>query len=142
LEYEAKNAERDRASLVFRRKEANIQRLEEEERRQAEYQVEQENRKLEDAARRDVEEYIKDCKDRRRLSLAFRAKEKRAHAEWERREAERRRAQQSRDTRDRAIDQRHVEAARQKERAKIALNAIRHAGCTFAVNPFAGLLDN
>lgn len=76
------------------------------------------------------------------MSLALRAKEKRRHAEWREREADRLRQQQSRDTRDRAMDRRYMEMARQEERARIALDAIRHAHCTFAINPFAGLLDH
>ena len=52
------------------------------------------------------------------------------------------RQQQSQDTRDRAMDRRYMEKARQEERARIALDAIRHAHCTFVVNPFAGLLDH
>ena len=99
------------------------------------------NLALEAEARRDVEDYIQDCKTRRRMSLALRAKEKRWHAEWREREAERKRQQQSRDTRDRAMDRRYMEMARQEERARIALDAIRHAHCTFAINPFGALLD-
>jgi hypothetical protein len=48
-----------------------------------EYEVEQGNRVLEDAAHWDVVEYVKDCQGRRRMSLALRAKEKRQHRKWE-----------------------------------------------------------
>ena len=110
-------------------------------RKEEQRKIDQANLKLEDAARQDVQQYLKDCRARRRMSLALRAKEQRRHVQWQESEAERRRQQQSRDTRDRALDQRHIEIARQKERARIALDAIRHAHCTFALNPFAGLLD-
>jgi len=119
-----------------------LQRLEEETRRGEQRKLDQMNFALETEARGDVQEYLQDCKTRRRMSLALRAKEKRRHKEWREREAERQRQQQTRDTRDRAMDRRHMEMARQEERARIALNAIRHAHCTFAINPFAGLLDN
>jgi hypothetical protein len=115
--------------------------LEEEDRKEEQRKVDKANFALEDAARQDVQQYLKDCGERRRMSLALRAKEQRRHVLWQEREAERRRQQQNRDTRDRALDQRHMEMARQKERAHIALDAIRHAHCTFAINPFAGLLD-
>lgn len=116
--------------------------MEEENRKGEQRQVDQMNLALEAEARGDVEEYLQDCKVRRRMSLALRAKEKRRHKEWREREAERKRLQQSRDTRDHAMDRRYMEMARQEERARIALDAIRHAHCTFATNPFAGLLDN
>ena len=44
---------------------------------------------------------------------------------------------QNREVRDRLIDRRHEELARQQEQARAAMDAIRHAGCTF--NPFSGL---
>jgi Flp pilus assembly protein CpaB len=116
--------------------------LEDKDRKEEERKVDQANLNLESAATQDVQQYLEDCRQRRRMSLALRAKEKRHHAHWQEREAERRRQQQSRDTRDRALDHRHMEMARQKERARIAMDAIRHAHCTFAINPFAGLLDN
>lgn len=118
-----------------------LQRLEDENRKGEQRKVDQLNLALEAEARGDVAEYLQDCKTRRRMSLALRAKEKRRHVEWKEREAERKRQEQSRDTRDRAMDRRYMAMARQEERAKIALDAIRHAHCTFAINPFAGLLD-
>jgi Flp pilus assembly protein CpaB len=116
--------------------------LEEEDRKEEQCKVDEANFALESAATQDVQQYLKDCRQRRRMSLALRAKEKRHHAQWQEREAERRRQQQSRDTRDRALDHRHMEMASQKERARIAMDAIRHAHCTFSINPFAGLLDH
>jgi hypothetical protein len=140
-EYKKQCAARDRASFVYRGKETMLQRLEEENRKTEQQKLDQMNFALETAARGDVEEYLQDCKARRRMSLALRAKEKRRHLEFSLREAEKKRQQQSRDTRDRAMDRKYMEKARQEERARIALDAIRHAHCTFVVNPFAGLLD-
>jgi hypothetical protein len=140
-EYKKQSAARDRASFVYRGKETMLQRLEEENRKTEQQKLDQMNFALETAARGDVEEYLQDCKARRRMSLALRAKEKRRHLEFSLREAEKKRQQQSRDTRDRAMDRKYMEKARQEERARIALDAIRHAHCTFVVNPFAGLLD-
>lgn len=118
-----------------------LQRLEEENRKGEQRKIDQMNLALDAEARGDVQQYLQDCKNRRRMSLALRAKEKRRHFEWREREAERKREQRSEDTRLDAIDRRYMEKARQEERARIALDAIRHAHCTFAMNPFAGLLD-
>jgi hypothetical protein len=137
--YRKECAERDRKSLEYRRKEARVQRIQEEERLLKQQQLDSQNAELESLAHKDVEEYIKDCKSRRRLSLAFRATEKRRHAAWQRRRAEKERQRQSRQVRDRLMDKRYVELARQQERARIAMDAIRHAGCSF--NPFSGVLD-
>jgi hypothetical protein len=131
-------AERDRLSFEYRLKEARIQRIDEEDQRVRHQQVEAENFQLDTLAQSDVEDYLKDCKDRRRLSLAFRAKEKRHHAQWEHQEAEQEREERSRQVRGRLMDRHYVELARQQERAQIAIDAIRHAGCSF--NPFSGVL--
>ena len=105
-----------------------------------EYEEEMERRALETLARTDVEEYVQDCKRRRRLSLAQRAKESRHHEEWKKKKAEQERATRARHTRNMGIDRRAMELAREKERAKNALNALRHAKCTFSTgNPFGSL---
>jgi hypothetical protein len=80
---------------------------------------------------------LKECSNRRRLCLAFRAKEKRHHAGWKKKQRESELQQQSRDVRDRLADRRHVELARQQERARIAMDAIRHANRSF--HPFSGV---
>lgn len=135
--YKQACAEREKASLQYQRKEAQVQRLEEKERHMSQRQIDELNEDLETQARFDVEDYILSCKRRRRLSLAFRAKEKRRHADWRREQEEREREARSREVRDRLIDRRHEELARQQEQARAAMDAIRHAGCTF--NPFSGL---
>lgn len=137
--YKKACAERDRASLEYRRKEARMQRLEEEERRAQEQLADHANFELETLARTDVEEYVADCKSRRRLSLAFRAKEKRQNAAFLRKQQEEERRARSREVRHRLMDKRSADLARREARAKEALEAIRHAGCSF--NPFMGLTD-
>ena len=111
-------------------------------RRQKQLEVEHNQFELESLARFDVQEYIKDCKERRRLSLVFRAKEKRRHAEWKKKEEEREIEERSRDANYRAMDQRYVRLAQQKERARMAVDALRGMGCSIKGNPFAGLLDS
>lgn len=134
--------QRDRNSLVFRRKEANLQRLEKKRQQQVEFEVDQNNQELEDAAHWDVTEYIKDCANRRRQSLACRAKDKRRHRKWEERQADKALTRQMEDTRWRGRDRRNQELARQEERRRIALEALRHAGCSFNVNAFGPLRED
>jgi hypothetical protein len=138
--YKKECSERERASLEFRRKEAMIRNLEENNRAQLEREEQERNFELETLARLDVQEYVKTCKNQRRKSLALRAKEKRWHSKWNRREEERRLQEQSRDSRLKARDSRSMELARQKEKILLATEALRHADCTFS-NPFAGLYD-
>ena len=137
--YKKTCAERDRASLEFRRKEANVQRLEEKRVLLEEAEVEQGNRALEDAAHLDVVEYIKDCQSRRRMSLALRAKEKRHHRRWEAKQSEQALSRRMQDSRMRSQDRREREIALREERKRIALDAIRHAGCSFNINGAASL---
>jgi len=39
------------------------------------------------------------------------------------------------------LDRKYVELAKEKEKTLKALDAIKHSGCTFAINPFQFLLD-
>lgn len=133
--YRDQCAERERASLEFRGKESMIRRLEEANAMERERETEELNHQLEFLARTDVQEYIKDCKSQRRKSLAFRAKEKRRHAAWGRQEGKRELEERSNDTRLRARDNRSMELARQKEKTEKALDALRHASCTFSSFP-------
>lgn len=134
-EYRKECAERDRASLEFRRKEAMIRRLEESNRLERERAKEERNLELEGLARRDVEEYFKSCKNQRRKSLAHRAKEKRRHMDWLRSEQQRQLQERSNDERMKARDSRSMQLARQKEKTEQALKALRHADCTFSTFP-------
>jgi hypothetical protein len=141
-EYKRKCSERDRSSFIYRGKELQIQKMELEKIRDEEAEKEARRRELDDLARKDVDKYVEDCKKRRRQSLAFRAKESRRHMIWNKQkqasEIENRRNQ----TRARGLDLRYVELAKEKERAQIALDALRHAKCTFSSSrPFGPLLE-
>jgi hypothetical protein len=127
--------------LVFRRKEAFVHRIEVEIQQEKEKEVEHESYELDAAGRRDVEEYAKECKKRRRLSLAFRATEKRRHAEWDKEQTRAEIEQRSHDTTLRAMDRLYIERAKMKERARVAMLAMRHSGSNSMMNPFATLLE-
>jgi hypothetical protein len=131
-------ADRDRRSLVYRGKETTLRRLREEEITEEQRENDAKAFNLDMQAWHDVQEYVSDCNYRRRLSLAYRAKEKRRHAQWKNKQLQEERDALSKQVRDRLIDQHHIEAAKQKERAKIALEALRHLErCTTAShNPF------
>ena len=124
-------ADRDRASLQYRRKEAQIQRLEEEERELKRQEEESANEQLESLARADVEEYLNSCKQRRRLSLAFRARETRRHVDWRRKMTHDSIEQRRREVRNRLLDSRSVEQAKRREKTEKAIEALKHASCSF-----------
>ncbi len=127
-QYREDCAARDRASLEFRRKEARAQRITEEIRSLEQQAIDSKNFLLECDAHRDVEEYLKDCKRRRRLSLAFRAKERRVHSQWHQKKAEETRQEISDEVQGRLLDRHYVELARHEERTRLALKSIRNAG--------------
>lgn len=113
-----------------------------EKQRAIEYEEDQKRRALEALARGDVDEYVEDCKRRRRLSLAQRATESRRHVQWKKKQAEIEREQKARHTRNMGLDRRYVELAKEKEKMRIALDALRHAKCTFSTsNPFGPLIE-
>jgi actin-related protein len=113
-----------------------------EKQREIEYEDDQKRRALEALARGDVDEYVEDCKRRRRLSLAQRAMESRRHVQWKKEQAEIARENKAQHTRNMGLDRRYVELAKEKEKTRIALDALRHAKCTFSTsNPFGPLLD-
>ncbi len=116
-------------------------RLQAENDRQFELQGDHQSHLLDTAAWQDVNEYLAECKLRKRLSLAFRAKEKRRHFQIEKKEAELRVQQQHRETQYRSDDARHVEMENLKEKARLALESFkRNPSCTFGTNPFGGLI--
>lgn len=137
-EYQAECAARDRHSLEFRGKETSRRRLVAEEQEEQQQRADHEKFELESRAHKDMEEYLKECRRRRRMSLAFRAKEKRQHAEWEREQERKEIQERSRLVHGRLMDQHYVELARQEEKAKKALDDIRHINRTF--NPFSSIL--
>jgi len=114
-----------------------------EEKRQIENEEEQRRREMETLARADVEAYINDCKKRRRMSLAVRAKEHRNHLEWKRKKAQVNREENSRRNNNASLDRKYVELAKEKERARFALNALRLAQSSFssASNPFGSHIE-
>lgn len=96
---------------------------------------------LDTAAWQDVNEYVDECKRRKRLSLAFRAKEKRRHFEYAKQQAALAVQRQHRDTQYRSDDARYIEMAKLKEKAQAALkNFNQSPNCSFGSNPFASLL--
>lgn len=141
-EYKKKCAERDRNSLIYRGKEVIIRRMVTEKQKAIEYEEDQKRRALEALARGDVDEYVEDCKRRRRLSLAHRAMESRRHVEWKKKQAELEREKKAKHTRNMGLDRRYVELAKEKEKMRIALDALRHAKSTFSTsNPFGPLIE-
>ncbi|GAX10046.1 hypothetical protein FisN_25Lh103 [Fistulifera solaris] len=120
-------AARDRASLEFRRKEARAQKITEQIHLIEQQAIDSKNFLLECDAHRDVEEYLKDCKRRRRLSLAFRAKERRLHSQWQQKKADETRQQISDEVQGRLLDRHYIELAQHEERTRLALKSIRSA---------------
>ena len=140
-QYKEDCAARDRASLQLRGKEHFVNRMQAENDRQIQLQEDQDSHLLDTAAWQDVNEYVKECNRRKRLSLAFRAKEKRRHLQIEREQAELKLRQKQLDSQYASIDARYIEMAKLKEKAKLALASFNSSpSCTFGANPFATLL--
>ena len=140
--YKEECAARDRASLQLRGKQTVSNRLQEENEKEAKLQDDHESHLLDTAAWQDVNEYIKECNRRKRLSLAFRAKEKRRHLQIEKEMAALKIQQQHQDTQYRSEDARYQEMAKLKE-ARMALETSFNLSpdCSFGdANPFATLL--
>jgi hypothetical protein len=140
--YIAECEENKRKSLQFRGKQAKMNRLQEEERRLEQLQKDEESFKLDSLARKDVEEYYKDCQKRRRKSLALRAKERRQHVEWKRKQAHKEVKERAHTSYLNSLDAQHVALAKEQERARMALDALRSAGCKLKGNPFGGILED
>ena len=97
---------------------------------------------LDTAAWQDVNDYVGECNRRKRLSLAFRAKEKRRHFQVEKEQHELKIHRQHLDTHYRSEDARYIEMAKLKEKARIALESFnRSPTCSFGSNPFGTLLE-
>ncbi len=86
--YQEDCAARDRASLCLRGKLHFVNRMQAENDRQAQLQDDHQSHLLNAAAWQDVNDYVKECNRRKRLSLAFRATEKRRHYQLEKHESE------------------------------------------------------
>ena len=93
------------------------------------------------SGQKDVEQYIDECKRRRRMSLVSRAKQHRRHVAWDRKQAEIQRRQKHRDTNDNAMDRKYAQLAKDKERIRLALETLRHPKSVYISNPFASLLE-
>lgn len=116
--------------------------MQKENERQVQLQDDHESHLLNAAAWQDVNDYVKECNRRKRLSLAFRANEKRRHYQLEKQQAELRVQQQHHDTQCRSEDARYVEMAKLKEKARLAIESFsQHPSFTFGSNPFANLLE-
>ena len=139
-QYKDACAARDRASLSLRGKEHFRKRLEAENERQMKSQEDHESHLLDTQAWQDVNDYVKECNRRKRLSLAFRAKEKRRHANYAKKQHQKKIERQQLDTFYRAEDARHVEMAQLKEKARVALQALEQPFGSFNGNPFDKLL--
>lgn len=113
--------------------------------KQGQLQDDHDSHLLDTAAWQDVNDYAKECNRRKRLSLAFRAKEKRRHFQIEKEQAELKIQHQQRDTYYRSADARYIEMAKLKEKANMALALLLSGdgspSCTFGANPFATLLE-
>ncbi|KAL7554993.1 hypothetical protein ACHAWF_018581, partial [Thalassiosira exigua] len=123
-QYVADQAEICRQSLCLRGKEHFSTRMQAEKEREVQSEADHESHLLDTAAWQDVNDYVKECNRRKRLSLAFRAKEKRRHVQVEKEQAELKIHQQHVDTKLRSEDARYIEMARLKEQARIALDSL------------------
>jgi regulatory protein YycH of two-component signal transduction system YycFG len=140
--YKADCAERRRKSLQYRGKHTRMNRLQEEERRIAQLQKQEADSRLQSLAQKDVEEYYKDCKRRRRKSLALRAKERRQHVEWKRKKQQETVQNNAHTSYLNSLDIQHMALAKEQERARRALDALRGAGFKIKGNPFGDLLKD
>lgn len=139
--YRAECAAKERASLELRGKEHFANRVQAENDRQEQLDKDHESHLLDTEAWQDVNDYVQECKRRKRLSLAFRAKEKRKHFEYEKQQARLKVQRQHQDTQYRSDDAKYVEIARLREKARIAIESFnRSPNCSFGSNPFADLL--
>eukprot|EP00579_Thalassiosira_antarctica_P014085 CAMPEP_0201944928 /NCGR_PEP_ID=MMETSP0903-20130614/53644_1 /ASSEMBLY_ACC=CAM_ASM_000552 /TAXON_ID=420261 /ORGANISM="Thalassiosira antarctica, Strain CCMP982" /LENGTH=864 /DNA_ID=CAMNT_0048487985 /DNA_START=96 /DNA_END=2691 /DNA_ORIENTATION=- len=140
--YKEECAARDRASFCFKGKEHFVSRLQAENDRELKSEEDHESHVLDTAAWQDVNDYVGECNRRKRLSLAFRAKEKRRHFQVEKEQAELKIHRQHLDTHYRSEDARYIEMAKLKEKARIALESFnRSPTCSFGSNPFGTLLE-
>ncbi|KAL3940246.1 MAG: hypothetical protein SGBAC_005181 [Bacillariaceae sp.] len=139
--YKKETEERRRKSLQYRGKEKQMQKLHTENQRMQQQDHDHEMFELDSDACKDVEEYLKDCKRRRRQSLAFRAKEKQRHAKWQQNEKEKELDAKRHNSHLRALDSQFMALSRQQERAQMAMDALRSAGCAIKGNPFGDLMN-
>ncbi|KAL3793603.1 hypothetical protein ACHAWO_001652 [Cyclotella atomus] len=130
--YIAECVAKERSSLELKGKEHFANRVRAENERQEKLDQKHESFLLETEAWQDVNDYVEECKRRRRLSLAFRAKEKRQHFEYAKQQAKLKVQRQHQDTHFRSEDAKYVEIARLREKARIAIESFnRSPNCSF-----------
>ena len=138
--YKADCAAKERAHLQLNGKEHFAHRIRKENARQDKIDQDHESHMLDTQAWQDVNDYVKECKHRRRMSLAQRAKEKRQHFEYAKQQAILEVERQHQDTLYRSDDAKYVELAKLKEKARVAMDSFtRSPNCSFG-NPFDHLL--
>lgn len=125
-EYRKSCKERDRLSLEYRLKDARRKRTQD--KNESEQQLEQEHKsfELKREDRKDVEKYLKECKQRRRMSLAYRAKEKKRHARWKEQQKQQEIVQRRRQVHANIMDKHYEELARYEEILRMTQEAMRH----------------
>lgn len=74
--------------------------------------------------------------------MALRAKEKRRHAQWKKKQEEKEVQERSKTAYFHSLDAQQMALAKQQERAQRAIDALRSAGCNIKGNPFGDLLDS
>merc|ERR1711957_177458 len=136
--YQKDCAEKDRQHLRLKGKEHFTRRMQAANEKRMLAENSHESHLLDTRAWQDVNNYVGECKRRKRLSLAFRAKEKRRHNQIEKERADLKVHHQHLDTLYRSEDARYTEMAKLKEKARSALGSLRLYGED--VNPFASLL--
>lgn len=124
-EYRKTCAARDRHSLQFRGTEARIQRLIEEEHKVEHLERRQESFHLNTQDRQNAAEYIAECKRRRRLSLAFRAKERQRSSKWKRQQHLKDVSETNSLVHDQLMDRQYEQLAKEQERKEKALLLLR-----------------
>ena len=130
--YQQEEAAKSRASLQLRGKEQFANRMEAENERMIQLQDDHDGHLLDTAAWQDVNEYVKECNRRKRLSLAFRAKEKRRRFQIEQQQKDQKLQQSHQDELLRSVDAKYIELAKLKEKARLALASFNHSpSCTF-----------
>jgi len=139
--YKKEMEERRRKSLQYRGKEKQMQKLAAENQRMEQQDHDHEMFEMDSLARKDVEDYLKDCKRRRRQSLASRAKEKQRHANWQQKQKEKELDAKRHNSHLRALDAQFMALSKQQERAQRAMDALRSAGCAIKGNPFGDLMN-
>ena len=140
--YKKECSEKENALLRLKGKESFNIRLQAENDKRLQEEQNHESHLLDTKAWQDVNDYVKECKLRSRLSLAFRAKEKRCHFQIEKEQSELMIRSQHLDTHYRSVDARYIEMTKLKEKACIALEALSLSPtCSFGANSFSSLLD-